>query len=54
MIGLGVPELLIILAIVILVFGAGRISKIAAELGSGIRSLRENMQDTDKDKKADE
>jgi sec-independent protein translocase protein TatA len=33
----GVPELLIILVIVILLFGVGRISKIAGEMGKGIK-----------------
>jgi sec-independent protein translocase protein TatA len=41
---LGAPELLLILAIVILLFGVGRIGKIGKELGSGIRSFREGIQ----------
>jgi sec-independent protein translocase protein TatA len=41
---LGVPELLIILVIVILLFGVGRIGKVAGELGKGIRSFREGLQ----------
>jgi sec-independent protein translocase protein TatA len=49
---LGAPELLILLAILIILFGAGRIGKIASELGTGIRSFREAMQDRD-EKKAD-
>jgi sec-independent protein translocase protein TatA len=38
--GLGVPELLIILAVVVLLFGVGRLSKIGSELGRGIREFR--------------
>lgn len=40
---LGTPELLIILVIVILLFGVGRISKISGELGKSIRTFRDNL-----------
>lgn len=40
---LGPTELIIILIIVILLFGVGRIGKIASELGSGIRAFREGL-----------
>ena len=40
----GLPELLIILAIVVLLFGIGRIRKIADELGNGIRSFRAGLK----------
>ena len=40
---LGPTELVIILVIVIVLFGVGRISKIGGELGSGIRSFREGL-----------
>ena len=41
---LGVPELLILLVIVIMLFGAGKLGKIAAELGSGLKAFKENLQ----------
>jgi sec-independent protein translocase protein TatA len=40
---LGPTELLIILVIVILLFGVGRIGKIAGEIGAAIRSFREGI-----------
>ena len=46
--GLGVPELVIVLVIVLLVFGVGRISKIAGELGSGIRSFKDGLNGDEK------
>ena len=41
---LGPTELIIILIIVIVLFGVGRIGKIAGELGSGIRAFKEGLQ----------
>ena len=46
---LGPTELIIILVIVIVLFGVGRIGKIAGELGSGIRAFKEGMQNPDED-----
>ncbi len=40
---IGVPELLIVLVVVLLLFGPGRISKTAGELGKGIRSFRDGL-----------
>jgi sec-independent protein translocase protein TatA len=45
----GVPELLIILVIIILLFGVGRISKIAGELGKGIKNFKDGLQGEKKD-----
>lgn len=48
MFSLGTPELLILLAIIIILFGAGRIGKIATELGSGLKAFKENLQSEQK------
>jgi sec-independent protein translocase protein TatA len=50
----GVPELLIILVIVILLFGVGRIGKIAGELGKGIKAFRDGLQGEKKDEPKEE
>lgn len=42
---LGPTELTIILVIVILLFGVGRIGNIAKELGTAIRSFRDGLDD---------
>lgn len=47
---LGAPELLILLGIVIILFGAGRIGKIAGELGSGIRAFKSGLEGEEKTK----
>lgn len=54
MAGFGPTELFIILIIVVLLFGVGRIGKISGELGSGIRNFREALKgDSDDDSKDD-
>ena len=44
---LGTTELIILLVIVLLIFGVGRISKIAGELGQGIKSFRSGLGDNE-------
>ncbi len=44
---IGIPELLIVLVIVVLLFGPGRIGKIAGELGKGIKSFRDGLSGKD-------
>lgn len=50
---LGAPELLIVLIIVILIFGVGRIANIGGELGKGISAFRKGLKD-DEEKKAED
>ena len=47
MFGLGFPELIVILIIVILIFGAGRISEIGGALGKGIKSFKKSVKEPD-------
>jgi len=47
MFNLGHTELIILLVIVVLLFGVGRISKIAGELGSGIRAFKEGLEEVE-------
>lgn len=44
----GPTELIIILVIIILLFGVGRISKIAGEMGKGIKEFRHGLSGEDK------
>jgi sec-independent protein translocase protein TatA len=41
---IGVPELLLILVIVLLLFGVGRIGKIGGEIGQGIKAFRDGLK----------
>ena len=49
MAGLGPTELIIILVIILILFGVGRISKIAGEMGSGIRAFKDGLQGSDEE-----
>ena len=40
---IGWPELILFLVIILLIFGIGRISKIAGEIGSGIRAFKDGL-----------
>ena len=42
MFGLGMPELLVILVIALLVFGAGRLPEIGSSLGKAIKGFKES------------
>jgi sec-independent protein translocase protein TatA len=42
---LGLPELLIILLIVVLIFGANRLPSLAKGLGSSVKNFKEGMRE---------
>jgi sec-independent protein translocase protein TatA len=44
---LGTTELVIILAVVVLLFGVGRISRIGGELGGAVKAFREGLAGDD-------
>lgn len=50
---LGPTELLIILAIVLLLFGVGRIGRIGGELGQAVGNFRRGVEDTSRQKNDD-
>ncbi|SHJ89322.1 sec-independent protein translocase protein TatA [Malonomonas rubra DSM 5091] len=45
MFGLGTQELLIILALVMVVFGAGKLPQVGTALGKGIRNFKAGVSD---------
>ena len=47
--GLGSPEISLVLVIVELLFGAGRIGKLASEFTSGLRAFREALKGENKE-----
>lgn len=50
----GGPELLIVLVIVILIFGVGRIANIGGELGKGISAFRKGLKGDEEEKHKEE
>lgn len=52
--GIGIWELVLILAIVLLVFGAGKLPKVMGDVGKGIRSLKDSLKGDNDQKKIDD
>jgi sec-independent protein translocase protein TatA len=44
--GIGIPELLIILTIIILIFGANRLPEIGRGIGKGIRNFKDATKES--------
>ncbi len=52
---IGLPELLVILVIVVLIFGAGKLPQLGKGLGEGIKNFRDAMREGQKgDEKKEE
>ena len=43
--GIGLPELIVILVIVLIIFGAGKLPQIGEGLGKGIRNFKKATRD---------
>jgi len=50
---LGVPELLLILLLVIIIFGAGKLPQLGKGLGEGIRNFKAAIRNDSEEKKDD-
>lgn len=50
--GLGTPELILILVILVLLFGASKLPQLSRSIGSSMKELRKGMQDEAKDDQA--
>ncbi len=49
MFGIGMPELIVILVIVLIIFGAGKLPEIGAGIGKGIKNFKKAMHESDKE-----
>ncbi|HUJ14510.1 MAG TPA: twin-arginine translocase TatA/TatE family subunit [Thermoanaerobaculia bacterium] len=51
---LGLPELLVIFAIILVVFGAGKLPQLGRGLGEGISNFRDGLKGKDEKKQIEE
>lgn len=47
MFGIGMPELLVILVIVLVIFGAGKLPEIGGAIGKGIKNFKKATREPD-------
>ncbi|HOQ99164.1 MAG TPA: twin-arginine translocase TatA/TatE family subunit [Anaerolineae bacterium] len=51
---LGAPELILILLIVVIVFGVGKLPEVGSALGRGIRDFKKGLSDAEEPEEAPE
>ena len=54
MFGLGMPELLVIMVIVLVIFGAGKLPQIGGAIGKSISNFKKAIREDDNDPKTDD
>ena len=54
MFGLGTTELLIILALVMIIFGAGKLPSVGGALGKSLRNFKDGVKEGEEEKSEDE
>jgi len=50
MFGLGTQELIIILVLVLIIFGAGKLPQVGGALGKGLRNFKQGMKESEEEK----
>lgn len=54
MFGLGTTELIIILVLVLIIFGAGKLPQVGGAMGKGLRNFKEGIKDDGNEQKESE
>ena len=48
--GIGMPELIVILVLVLVIFGAGKLAHAGKALGASVKGFRESVKETEDEK----